>query len=65
MSDIHHSYQQASADPFDRFLKFISGGSVLLILAAVLAVVWANIDHKSYVLIWHNYITFDASFFKV
>jgi NhaA family Na+:H+ antiporter len=65
MSDTNLSHHHRAADPFDRFLKFISGGSVLLIFAAVFAVLWANIDHKSYDLIWHNYITFDASFFKV
>ncbi|NPA36722.1 MAG: Na+/H+ antiporter NhaA [Chlorobi bacterium] len=65
MSDAFHSHNHGTADPFDRFIKFISGGSILLILAAVVAVVWANLDHKSYEHIWHNYIMFDASFFKV
>ena len=53
------------ADPFSRFLKFISGGSVLLILAATVAVIWANIDHESYDHIIHTYLTIDASFFLI
>jgi len=54
-----------TADPFDRFVKFITGGSILLILAATVAVLWANIDHKSYDHIWHSYLSIDASFFKI
>jgi len=66
MSATNYSSQlHGSVDPFDRFLRFISGGSVLLIFAAVAAVLWANIDHKSYEIVWHNYITFDATWFKV
>ena len=54
-----------TADPFDRFVKFISSGSILLILAATVAVLWANVDHKSYDHIWHSYLSIDASFFKI
>ncbi len=60
-----HLHTKRTADPFDRFIKFISSGSILLILAAVVAVLWANIDHKSYEHIWHNYLSIDASFFKI
>ncbi len=65
MSDTHYSHSTHTADPFDRFLKFISGGSVLLILAAIVAVFWANLDHKSYEHVWHNYLTIDANWFKI
>lgn len=53
------------ADPFERFLKFITGGSVLLIFAAVFAVVWANIYPDSYDHFWHTYFAVDASIFSV
>ena len=53
------------ADPFERFLKFITGGSVLLIFAAVLAVAWANASPKSYDHFWHTYFTVDASIFSI
>ncbi len=65
MSSVNHLHQRRTADPFDRFLKFISGGSVLLILAATFAVVWANIDHKSYETVWHTYFSVDAKIFFV
>ncbi len=53
------------ADPFERFLEFISKGSVLLIFAAVAAVIWANTNPSSYVHFWHTYFTVDASIFSV
>ena len=53
------------ADPFERFLKFITGGSMLLIFAAVFAVVWANVYPKSYDHFWHTYFAVDASLFSV
>jgi len=63
-----HSYtgeNDGIADPFERFLKFITGGSVLLIFAAVFAVVWANIYPESYDHFWHTYFAVDASIFTV
>jgi len=53
------------ADPFERFLKFITGGSVLLIFAAVFAVIWANVYPESYDHFWHTYFAVDASIFTV
>ncbi len=54
-----------TTDPFERFLKFISKGSLLLIFAAAFAVIWANVDHKSYDHVWHTLFTIDASLFFI
>ncbi len=53
------------ADPFERFLEFISKGSILLIFAAAAAVIWANVSPVSYDHFWHAYFTLDATVFTV
>jgi NhaA family Na+:H+ antiporter len=47
--------------PFERFLRIESSGGILLLIAAIIAFVWANLPHGSVVYhqFWHVPITID------
>ena len=52
-------------DPLQQFIKFFSSGSALLMLATLVAVVWANIDHDSYHHFWHSPFGISTELFSV
>ncbi|MBI9060844.1 MAG: Na+/H+ antiporter NhaA [Marinilabiliaceae bacterium] len=54
-----------SGDPFEQFLKFISSGSVLLMLATAIAVIWANVNHDTYEHTWHTFFNIDTKLFRI
>lgn len=53
------------SDPFQQFLKFISSGSALLMIATAIAVVWANVNHDVYEHTWHAFFNIDTQLFKI
>ena len=50
---------------FQRFLKGITSGSALLMIATFAAVVWANVDHHIYEHTWHEKLTIDVNWFHL
>jgi len=52
-------------DPLQQFIKFFSSGSVLLMIATVIAVVWANLDQDTYHHFWHNPFGITSKLFSV
>jgi NhaA family Na+:H+ antiporter len=50
---------------FQRFIKAITSGSVLLMLATFVAVLWANLGHHSYEHIWHDLLSIDVNKFHL
>ncbi len=52
-------------DPFQKFIKFFTSGSALLMMATGIAVVWANVDHDSYHHFWHSPFGISTELFNV
>ena len=50
---------------FQRFLKGITSGSALLMIATFAAVVWANVDHHMYEHTWHDALSIDLNKFHL
>ena len=55
-----HKIQQAAViiGPFQRFFKKIVGGSYPLFLAAIFAMIWANLSAATYHSFWHTELSF-------
>jgi len=65
MTDTKKRKKTEPGDPFEQFLQFISSGSVLLMLATAIAVVWANVNHETYEHTWHAFFNIDTKLFKI
>ncbi len=59
------SENQKNLTYFQRFIKAITGGSVLLMIATFAAVVWANLDHHLYEHTWHDILSIEVNKFSL
>ena len=46
-------------EPTIRFMRVEAAGGIALVLAALVALIWANVDQASYYSFWHTEINFD------
>jgi len=52
-------------DPLQQFIRFFSSGSALLMMATLLAVMWANFNEESYHHFWHSPFGISTEFISV
>lgn len=53
------------SDVFDQFIEFFKSGSVLLMFATLVAVIWANVSHETYHHFWHSPISIATELFDL
>ncbi len=69
MADLFRPRWREGTDPFRRivvqgtlrFMEVEAAGGIVLVVAAVIAMLWANIDFHSYDSFWHTHIKLDLS----
>ena len=69
MADLFRPRWREGTDPFRRIvvqgtLRFVeveAAGGIVLVLAATVAMIWANVDFHSYDSFWHTHIKLDLS----
>lgn len=57
--------KRRQGDPFQQFIKFFSSGSALLMMATLVAVIWANMSHDSYHHFWHSPLNLSTEIFDI
>ena len=69
MADLFRPRWREGNDPFRRlvvqttmrFMEVEAAGGIVLVIAAVVAMVWANLDYQSYDSLWHAHIKLDLA----
>ena len=69
MADLFRPSWREGSDPFRRivvqntlrFMEVEAAGGIVLVIAAVIAMVWANVDFHSYEDFWHAHIQIDLA----
>lgn len=51
--------------PTQRFMQMEAAGGIVLVIAAVIGLIWANTAHDSYESFWHTHISVDAGIHQI